>query len=107
MKHREPESTDRRRLGWGLMEFAKANGVGISIIKRAVSWGNVRVVMFGDRPIITAEEAERIAREGLGRIPEGYNAKTPRPGVGRPRKPTPTRKAKAKAAKAADREARP
>ena len=83
---RPRESGDERR-GRTIQETADLQGVSKSLIKRAISWGRIKVVYFGDLPIIPAEENERIAREGLPNIPAGYRPKTPTPGRGgRPRK---------------------
>jgi hypothetical protein len=73
--------------GRTMQAFATRHGVSVSLIQRGVSWGLIRVLQFGDRPIIPAEEHERICREGLPRIPPGYKRKTTGtwPG-GRPRK---------------------
>jgi hypothetical protein len=93
-----PRGPGDERRGRTIQGTADLHGVSISLIKRAISWGRINVVYFGDRPIIPPEENERIAREGLPDIPPGYRRKTPAPGRGgRPRS---TSKA-AKAGKAA------
>lgn len=71
-----------------LKRFAKDNNISHSFIKRAVSWGKLRVIRFGDRPMVPAEEQQRVAREGLPNVPTGYKRQTSGPVIGgRPRKP--------------------
>jgi hypothetical protein len=103
MKHDKP-AVDKK--GFGVAKFADRHDVGISFIKRAISWGKLKVIYYGDRPIVPVDEDERVGREGLPDVPPGYRRKTDGPlppRIGRPRK-TPTRRRKAKGA---DREARP
>jgi hypothetical protein len=82
----DPRDSDEDRRGRTLKDFAERHGVSKSLIQRAVSHGLIKVLRFGDRPIIPAEEHQRICREGLPRIPAGYRRTTkgPWPG-GRPR----------------------
>jgi hypothetical protein len=68
-------------------EFGKQFNLSRSTVDRVVSHGLVKVIYFGDRPLIPAEECERIAREGLPDIPRGYKRVTAGPTKrGRPSK---------------------
>ena len=81
-----PSEPGAERRGRNIQDTADLHGVSKSLIKRAISWGRVKVVYFGDLPIVPAEENERIAREGLPNIPTGYRPKSAAPGRGgRPR----------------------
>jgi hypothetical protein len=82
----DPRGLGEERRGRTIKDFARRQGISENTIKRAISWGLINVIYFGDRPIIPADEDERIGREGLPHIPPGYKRKTkgPWPG-GRPR----------------------
>jgi len=68
-------------------EFAQQFNLSRATVDRAISHGMVRIVYFGSRPLIPAEECDRIAREGLPDIPPGYKRMTSGPTkVGRPKK---------------------
>ena len=62
----------------------------VHTIKRAISYGLIATIPFGDRSIIPPLEVARIDREGVPKIPPGYRRKTDGP--------SPTAKATAKKA---------
>jgi hypothetical protein len=68
-------------------EFGQQFNLSRTTVDRAVSHGLVKVIYFGDRPLIPVGECERIAREGLPSIPPGYKRQTDGPtNAGRPKK---------------------
>jgi hypothetical protein len=70
-----------------LKEAAPELGTSPSTLNRARSHGLVKVVYIGTRPIIPADEFERLKREGLPRIPREYKRLTTGPFLaGRKRK---------------------
>src|SRR4051812_140447 len=86
------------RRGRTCQDAAVGWGTSPSTVKRAISHGLIRVIYIGTRPIIPADEFERIACEGLPAIPPGYKRMTTGPTkVGRPRKPAPLPKGRRKA----------
>ena len=81
-----PRDLDDERRGRNVQDFARRHGVSVHTIKRAISHGLIDVRYYGDRPIIPASEHERICREGLPKIPPGYQRMTKGPvRGGRPR----------------------
>lgn len=99
MNNMNPE--DRR--GRTIEQFAFRHGVSKHLIKRAISHDLIKVIYYGDRPIIPAEEHERICRQGLPKIPPGYKRRTKGPvrGGRPPSRKNTTAAAKAGKAKAA------
>lgn len=73
-------------------EFGRTFHLSPSMVDRIVSNGLVRVIWFGARPLIPLEECDRVAREGLPRVP-GYRRMTKGPvNDGRPPKRGPKKK---------------
>jgi hypothetical protein len=59
-----------------LQQVANDFGISLSTIKRGVSHGLIKTIYFGDRPLVTVEEQDRLQREGLPKIPPGYRRRT-------------------------------
>src|SRR5262245_30215882 len=74
-------------------QFATNHDISLSFVKRAVGHGLIKVIYYGDRPHIPAEEDERIARDGLPNVPSTYRRITTGPAKGgRPRREVPKSK---------------
>jgi hypothetical protein len=91
-----------------LQQVAGDFGVSLSTIKRGVSHGLIRTIYFGDRPLVTVDEQDRLQREGLPKIPPGYKRRTTGPTKqGRPRGSKSKKPAKPLRPRKAERERRP
>lgn len=56
-------------------EFASQFNLGRSTVDRIISHGLIKVIHLGARTVIPREECDRIARDGLPKIPRGPGSK--------------------------------
>lgn len=75
LEARTPRQDDR---ALPTREFAERMGVSYHTVHRAISHGLLSCIYVGKRPLIPQSEVDRIMREGLPVIPQGY-AKKERP----------------------------
>lgn len=76
----------QRRLAYSLAEAAGALSVSTTTLQRAISHGLIHFTKIGSAIRLPVDEIERLAREGLPKMPAGYKRKTAGPqSRGRPK----------------------